>query len=135
MDYRFLLHFYLLRNEVRKYEILHKKWDRYGFMGLLKLVKLTFFNYIYQKYNQNLSNMKENPYAKMTLDELKAQAKTVKTMMSVFSEILLVFVFVLVFLGIRKGFNGVFISLSIIPVALLPIFFVMMNSQKTSKMK
>lgn len=74
--------------------------------------------------------MKENPYAKMTLDDLKAQAKTVKTMMSVFSGILLVFVFVVVFLGIRKGFNGVFISLSIMPVALLPIFFVMMNNLK-----
>ena len=68
--------------------------------------------------------MMKNYYEKMTLDELKAQAKTVKTMMSIFSGILLVLVFAAVFLGIRQGFYAI----SFIPVALFPIFFVMFNN-------
>ena len=55
----------------------------------------------------------------MTLNELKAQAKTVKTLMSVFGGILLVLVFIAVFLGIRQGFYGV----SFIPIALFPNIF------------
>lgn len=74
--------------------------------------------------------MKENPYTKMTLEQLKVKAKMFKTVTSVFSGMLMVLVFVVVFLGIRQGFNTVFISLSIIPVALLPILLVNLNSIK-----
>ena len=71
--------------------------------------------------------MNENPYAKLTLEQLKNQAKTVKTIMSIFSGMLLVLVFAVVFLGIRQGFS----TISVIPVALLPILFVMLNNLKT----
>ena len=75
--------------------------------------------------------MKENHYSKMTLHELKTQAKTVKTMMSIFSGILLVLVFAAVFLSFRQGFYAV--SILFIPVALFPIFFGMLNNLKNMK--
>jgi SNF family Na+-dependent transporter len=114
-----------MKYKTTKYFI--KNWDKYEFTRLLQLVKLTFFNYIYQYLNQTLSSMNENPYAKLTLEQLKNQAKTVKTIMSIFSGMLLVLVFAVVFLGIRQGFS----TISVIPVALLPILFVMLNNLKT----
>jgi purine-cytosine permease-like protein len=71
--------------------------------------------------------MKENHYSKMTLHELKTQAKTVKTVMSIFSGILLVLVFAAVFLSFRQGF------LLFIPVALFPIFFVILKNLNNIK--
>lgn len=129
MDYRFLLHFYLIQNVIQKYEILHKKWVKCEFTGLLKLVKLTFFNYICQYLNQTLSIMKENPYAKMTLDELNAKAKSLKSMTSIFSSLLLVMTFVGVFLSIRQGFS----VFSVLPVAFLPLLVININSIKKIK--
>lgn len=70
--------------------------------------------------------MKENNYSKMTLHELIAQAKTVKTMISIFVGILLVLVFAAIFLSIRQGFYA--ISILFTPVALFPIFFGMLNN-------
>lgn len=70
--------------------------------------------------------MIKNHYAKMTLDELKTQTKKVKTMISVFSGIFLILVFTAVFLSIRQGFYA--ISISTIPIALLPVFFGMLNN-------
>lgn len=75
--------------------------------------------------------MKENHYSKMTLHELKTQAKTVKTMMSIFSGILLVLVFAAVFLSFRQGFYA--ITILFIPVALFPIFFVILNNLNNIK--
>jgi len=75
--------------------------------------------------------MKENPYSKMTMNELKAQAKTVKTMIYIFSGILLVLVFVAVFLSFQQGFYA--ISILFIPVALFPIFFGMLNNLNNIK--
>lgn len=75
--------------------------------------------------------IKENIYKKITLNELKAQAKTVKTMMFIFSGILLVLVFAAVFLSFRQGFYAV--SILFIPVALFPIFFGMLNNLKNMK--
>jgi hypothetical protein len=80
---------------------------------------------------QTLSMMKENHYSKMTLHELKTQAKTVKTMMSIFSGILLVLVFAAVFLSFRQGFYA--ITILFIPVALFPIFFVILNNLNNIK--
>lgn len=68
--------------------------------------------------------MMKHYYAKITLNELKAQAKIVKTMMSIFVGILLVLVFAAVSLGIRQGFY----ALSFIPIALFPLFFVILNN-------
>lgn len=68
--------------------------------------------------------MMKHYYAKMTLNELKSQAKIVKTMISIFVGILLVLVFAAVSLGIRQGFY----ALSFIPIALFPLFFVILNN-------
>lgn len=75
--------------------------------------------------------MKESPYAKMTLHELKVQAKTVKTKIFIFSGIILVSVFAAIFLSIRQGFYA--ISISFIPVAILPIFFGRLNNLNNIK--
>lgn len=68
--------------------------------------------------------MKKKTYAKMTLEELQSQAKTVKIMMAIFSGILFILVFAAVFLGIRQGFY----ALSFIPIALFPLFFVILSN-------
>jgi accessory gene regulator protein AgrB len=75
--------------------------------------------------------IKENIYEKITLNELKAQAKTVKTMISIFSGILLVLVFATVFLSFRQGFYP--LSILFIQVALFPIFFGMLKNLNNTK--
>jgi hypothetical protein len=70
--------------------------------------------------------MSENPYSKMSLEELNAKVKTLKSVTSIFSGILFVLVFAVVFLGIRKGFSAI----SIVPVALIPILIINLGTLK-----
>ncbi len=101
-----------------------KKRVKYEFTTLLELLSIVF-KYICLEHKLNLVyTMKENPYAKMTLEELQSQAKTVKIMMAIFSGILLVLMFSAVFLGIQQDFY----ALSFIPIALFPVFFVILNN-------
>lgn len=64
--------------------------------------------------------MKENPYSKMSLEELEAKAKNLKKATSIFTGILLVLGFAVTFLAIRQGFS----SMTLVPTALLPIFII-----------
>lgn len=73
--------------------------------------------------------MKENPYTKMTLDELNAKAKSLKSITSAFSGILLIMTFAGVFLSIRQGFS----VFSVLPVAFLPLLVININSIKKIK--
>ncbi|CAH0995998.1 hypothetical protein EMA8858_02126 [Emticicia aquatica] len=70
--------------------------------------------------------MSENPYSKMSLEELNTKVKTLKSVTSIFSGILFVLVFAVVFLGIRKGFSAI----SIVPVALIPILIINLGTLK-----
>lgn len=70
--------------------------------------------------------MKENKYAQMSLEELKAKEKTLKSAISVFVGILMVLVFAVVFLGVRQGFS----VFSILPVAFLPLILANINILK-----
>lgn len=90
---------------------------------------MAFFNYICQSLKQTLNIMKENPYAKMTLDELNAKAKSLKSMTSIFSSLLLVMTFAGVFLSIRQGFS----VFSVLPVTFLPLFIININNIKKIK--
>jgi len=77
--------------------------------------------------------MKENPYAKLTLDELNAKVKSLKSITSsitsAFSGILLIMTFIGVFLSIRQGFR----VFSVLPVAFLPLFIININNIKKIK--
>ncbi len=70
--------------------------------------------------------MKENKYAQMSLDELKAKEKTLKSATSAFIGILIVLVFAVVFLGIRQGFS----VFSVLPVAFLPLLLANISGLK-----
>ena len=70
--------------------------------------------------------MKENKYAQMSLEELKAKEKTLKSATSVFIGMLMVMVFAVVFLGIRQGFS----VFSVLPVAFLPLLIANISGLK-----
>ncbi|WP_394992399.1 hypothetical protein [Emticicia sp.] len=70
--------------------------------------------------------MKENNYSQMSLEELKAKEKTLKSATSAFIGVLIVLVFAVVFLGIRQGFS----VFSVLPVAFLPLLLVNISGLK-----
>ncbi|GGD60248.1 hypothetical protein GCM10011514_25260 [Emticicia aquatilis] len=71
--------------------------------------------------------MKENPYAKLSLDELKTKAKNLKKATSIFTGILMVLIFAVVFLAIRQGFS----MMTLVPTALLPMLIINIMSLNT----
>jgi Na+-transporting methylmalonyl-CoA/oxaloacetate decarboxylase beta subunit len=70
--------------------------------------------------------MQENKYSKMSLDELKAKEKTLKSATSVFMGVLMVLTFAVVFLGIRQGFS----VFSVLPIAFLPLLLANISGLK-----
>lgn len=70
--------------------------------------------------------MKENKYAQFTLEELKAKAKKLKSITSIYTGMLMVLMFAVVFFGIRQGFSAI----SAFPFILLLILFVILKNAK-----
>lgn len=70
--------------------------------------------------------MKENKYAQLSTDELKAKAKKLKSITSLYTGMLMVLMFAVVFFGIRQGFSAI----SAFPFILLPILFVILKNAK-----
>ena len=68
--------------------------------------------------------MSENTYSKMSLDELNNKAKNLKKATSIFTGVLMVLIFAVVFLAIRQGFS----TMTLIPTALLPMLLINLNS-------
>ncbi|MFY7908897.1 MAG: hypothetical protein ACOVO2_05075 [Emticicia sp.] len=68
--------------------------------------------------------MKENPYAKMTLEELETKAKNAKKATSAIVGLLMVAVFAVVFLAIRQGFS----AMTVVPSVLLPMLIINLAS-------
>lgn len=64
--------------------------------------------------------MKENPYSKLSLDELNTKAKNLKKVTSIFTGVLMVLMFAVIFLAIRQGFS----MMTLVPTALLPMLIV-----------
>jgi hypothetical protein len=70
--------------------------------------------------------MKENKYAKLSTDELKVKAKKLKSIISLYTGMLMVLMFVVVFFGIRQGFSVI----SAFPFILFPILYVILKNAK-----
>ncbi len=64
--------------------------------------------------------MKENPYAKLSIEELQAKAKNLKKATSIFTGMLMVLMFAVIFLAIRQGFS----MMTLVPTALLPMLII-----------
>ncbi|MER0441694.1 hypothetical protein [Emticicia sp. W12TSBA100-4] len=64
--------------------------------------------------------MKENPYSKLSLDELNTKVKNLKKATSIFTGVLMVLMFAVIFLAIRQGFS----MMTLVPTALLPMLIV-----------
>lgn len=64
--------------------------------------------------------MKENPYSKLSLDELNTKVKNLKKATSIFTGLLMVLMFAVIFLAIRQGFS----TMTLVPTALLPMLIV-----------
>ena len=64
--------------------------------------------------------MKENPYSKLSLDELNTKVKNLKKATSIFTGALMVLMFAVIFLAIRQGFS----MMTLVPTALLPMLIV-----------
>jgi uncharacterized membrane protein YjgN (DUF898 family) len=64
--------------------------------------------------------MKENPYVKLSLDELNTKAKNLKKATSIFTGMVMVLMFAVIFLAIRQGFS----MMTLVPTALLPMLIV-----------
>lgn len=71
--------------------------------------------------------MKENPYAKMTLDELNTKTKNLKKATSTITGLLMIAMFAVIFLAIRQGFS----MMTLVPTALLPILVINLMSLNT----
>ena len=68
--------------------------------------------------------MKENPYSKFSLDELNTKVKNLKKATSIFTGLLMVLMFAVIFLAIRQGFS----MMTLVPTALLPMLIVNLMS-------
>ncbi len=64
--------------------------------------------------------MKENPYSKLSLDELNTKVKKLKKATSTITGLLMIAMFVVIFLVIRQGFS----TMTLVPTALLPMLIV-----------
>lgn len=70
--------------------------------------------------------MKEYKYAQLSLEELKTKAKKLKSITSIYTGMLMVLMFAVVFFGIRQGFSVI----SAVPFILFPILYVILKNAK-----
>lgn len=71
--------------------------------------------------------MKENPYAKLSLEQLHTKAKKLKKATSTITGLLMIAMFAVIFLAIRQGFS----MMTLVPTALLPILGINLMSLNT----
>ena len=73
--------------------------------------------------------MSTKKFTEMSNEELLKSQKTIKTVTSIFAGMLMFLIAINIFLAFKKGFS----ALNVVPVALLPIFIININTLKEIK--